>query len=338
MNDIRIPESIKMFSSRLLAEAALERGIKLNHINDYQEENAFIELRFKKHREYIQGSKSSQTSVTADRILENKMLTKDFLREKGICPTEGKLFLCGDTEDIRNFCEKITYPVVVKKFNGTHGDLVFVGMKNFAEVANVLKKYFSKEKYVLIEKEFKGREFRFIATRKKVLAVTFREPANIVGDGKSSVKELIVKKNEDPQRGLNYSKPLITIEVDDRVRAKLKIQKIDINSIITRGEKVYLRNNSNLSTGGDSVDFTDKVHPYFKKIAVKAVSAIPGLSYAGVDIMVKGDISQKPKDFSYAVLEMNPSPGIFMHHFPYEGRPRPVAEDIIDLLFPETKK
>ena len=322
----------------LIAEEALKRGIKLRHINTYQEENAFMELRLKKHYEYIQGSKSSQTSVTADRIVENKALTKDFLRAKGVCFTEGRLFFCKDTEAIRKFCENIGYPVVVKKYNGTHGNLVFVGVENFREVEAVLKLHFCKEKYALVEKEFKGREFRFLATRSKVLAVAFRDPANVVGDGKSTIKELVRQKNQDPGRGLNYSKPLMTIEIDDLVKVKLRSQKLDIDSVISKGKKIYLRNNSNLSTGGDSIDVTDEVHSQFKRIAVKAVNAVPGLSYAGVDIMVKGDISKKPDQGSYAVLEMNSSPGIFMHHFPFAGEPRNVAGGIIDLLFPETKK
>jgi len=327
-----------MISSMLIAEEALKRGIKLKHINTYQEENAFMELRLKKHYEYIQGSKSSQTSVTADRIVENKALTKDFLRANRVCSAEGKLFLCKDTEAIRKFCEEIGYPVVVKKYNGTHGNLVFVGVENFREVEAVLKLHFCREKYALVEKEFKGREFRFLATRSKVLAVAFREPANVVGNGESTVKELVWQKNQDPGRGLNYSKPLMTIEIDDLVKVKLRSQKLDIDSVISKGKKIYLRNNSNLSTGGDSIDVTDEVHSQFKRIAVKAVNAVPGLSYAGVDIMVKGDISKKPDQGSYAVLEMNSSPGIFMHHFPFAGEPRNVAGGIIDLLFPETKK
>lgn len=327
-----------MISSILLAEEALKRGIRLRHLNDYQKENAFLELKYKKHCEYIQGSRLSQTSVTAAHVAENKALTKNFLTAKGVRSTEGRLFLSKDLKGIRAFATSIGYPVVVKKYNGTHGDLVFVGAKNFTEVSDLLHRYFCKEKYVLIEKEFKGKEFRFLATRSKVLAVTFREPANVVGDGKSTIKELIAKKNQDPNRGLNYSKPLITIKVDDCVMAKLKTQDLDIDSVIPEYMKIYLRTNSNLSTGGDSIDVTDQVHPLLKRIAVKAVGSIPELSYAGVDIMVKGDISQKPDKDSYVVLEMNSSPGIFMHHFPFEGKSRPVAEGILDILFPETIK
>jgi glutamate--cysteine ligase len=327
-----------MFSSILLAEEALRRGIKLRHINDYQEENAFIELRYKNHFEYIFGSKSSQISAVAHYITENKALTKYFLEKKRIQFTEGKLFLCGDKEGIKEFAGKVGYPIVLKKYNGTHGNLVFLHIHNFEEGSDILKKYFRKEKYVLVEKEFKGREFRFMTTREKVLAVAFREPANVVGDGKHTIKELVAIKNQDPRRGLNYTKPLIKIKLDDHVKANLKSQKFDFGSIVAEGRKIYLRNNSNISTGGDSIDVTDDVHPDLKKIAVKVINAVPGLSYAGIDIMVKEDISQKPGKDGYVVLEINSSPGIFFHHFPYEGKSRNVATGIIDGLFPETIK
>jgi D-alanine-D-alanine ligase-like ATP-grasp enzyme len=337
MAEPQIPESIRMISTRILAQEALRRGIRVKHINDYQQANALLELKYKKHVEYFQGSKSSQTSLIADSVLRNKPLTKDFLRAKDIIPTEGKLFLCRDLAGICEYAAHIGYPIVVKKYDGTHGDLVFVGVKTFAQVESILKNDFRRKKYVLIEKEFKGKEYRFLATRRKVLAVTFREPANIIGDGKRSIGELIAEKNRDPQRGLNYSKPLITIEADSHVREKLAAQDLDLESVAARGKKIYLRNNSNLSTGGDSIDVTDRVHPELKRIAVRAVASVPALSYAGVDIMVKEDISRNPKRDGYAVLEMNSSPGIFMHHFPYEGKSRNVAGGILDLLFPETK-
>lgn len=107
--------------------------------------------------------------------------------------------------------------------------------------------------------------------------------------------------------------------------------------MLFRDQKIYLRKNSNLSTGGDSIDLTDETHPELKKIAVKAINAIPGLAYGGVDLMSSRDISKKPTKNSYIILEINSSPGISMHYDPIKGKTRDVAKDVIDLLFPETK-
>jgi D-alanine-D-alanine ligase-like ATP-grasp enzyme len=332
-----LPPSIRMPSSRLLAEEAQKRGIRLRHLNPYQEENAFLELRLGAHCEYLCGSRSSCLGALANQILTNKALTKDFLRRQRVVPTEGELFLVSDTQGIRKFIQEAGCPCVLKKYDGAHGDRVFLHVRDSASALGILQKYFRQEKYVLVEKEFSGKEYRFLATREKLLAVTWREPANVVGDGRSSIRQLIARKNQDPRRGENYSKPLVTIRLDEHLQAKLQSQGLELETVPTSGQKIYLRDNSNISTGGDSIDVTDQAHPQLQRIAVRAVQAIPGLPYAGVDIMVREDISARPRRGGYAVLEMNASPGIFLQHFPYAGPPRDVAGEIMDILFPETK-
>ena len=227
---------------------------------------------------------------------------------------------------------------MIKPFDGAHGDMVFIGLRNKKDCNEAIKKITKENDYILVEKEFKGKEFRFITTTKKVLAVTYREPANIVGDGVHNVRELVKIKNKDSKRGEKNEKPLTKIKIDNITKQNLTEQKIELDYIPNKGEKVYLRKESNISTGGDSIDVTDQVHPELKKIAVRSVRAIPGLAYAGVDLMSNKDVSKKPTKNSYIIVELNSSPGIYPQHFPYKGKPRNVAKGIIDILFPETKK
>ncbi len=337
MNE-NINKSIKQLSTLLIANEALKRGVKIKYINDYQKKEAFLELSYKNHYEYLVGQKSSKTSSTADFAVNNKALTKSLLSIVKINIAKGKLFnKNNDIADIYKYMEKIGYPVVIKKNNGAHGNLVFIGMNNKKMREEAIKKVFKENEEVLIEKEFKGKEYRFTASGEKVLAVMYREPANVVGDGIHTVEELIKIKNKDPRRGDGYEKVLCKIKIDKTIKHNLAEQKLDLDSVVPKDRKVYLRKNSNLSTGGDSIDLTDETHMEFKKIAVKAVNAIPGLAYGGVDLMSNIDISKKPKKNNYIILEINSSPGISMHYDPIEGKTRDVAKDIIDLLFPETK-
>ena len=337
MKNIKIPKSLNMISSKILAEEAIRRGIKINHVNNYQKEMAFLELIYKNHCEYIVGSNISKTTVCATYAVENKSLTKSLLTRARISVAEGKLFSKKNINEVYEFIDRIKYPIVIKPFDGVHGDLVFIGIESKNEFNEKLKKIFQKHEYVLVEKEFKGKEFRFIAGRNKVFAVAHREPANIVGDGVHTIRELIKIKNQDPRRGKGHIYPLTKIEINNITKQYLKEQKIGLESILSFGKKVYLRKNSNLSTGGDSIDVTDQVHSELKKIAVKTICAIPGLAYGGIDIMTNKDISEKPTKNSCIVIELNPSPGLRMHHFPAIGKPRNVAKEIIDILFPETK-
>ena len=335
-------KSIKSISSTLLADEAIKRGIKIDHINFYQTGMAFLELSYKNHFKYILNQKSSETSTTASYAVENKALAKSLLGRKNINVAKGKLFNkdC-DNNEIYKFINRIKYPIVIKPVNGAHGDSVFIGLKNKKDCEEVIKKIFKKNNYVLIEKEFKGEEYRIIASRNKFIAATNRIPANVIGDGTNTIKKLIKIKNNNPLRGGKNSfwegKPWVKIKIDNIVKNNLKRNGLKLSSIVSKGKRIYLRNNSNLSTGGDSIDVTDQIHSDFKEIAIKAVRAIPGLTYAGLDLMTNKNISEKPTKTSYIVIEMNASPGISMQHFPYQGKPRNVAKGIIDILFPETK-
>ncbi|MCK4891980.1 MAG: hypothetical protein KAS78_04910 [Candidatus Pacebacteria bacterium] len=333
------PKSIKAISSIILAEEALKRGIKINHINRYQKRMAFLELLYKKHFEYIAGQNVSQTSFTGNYATSNKALTKSLLLRAKINIAKGKLFSKGDIDKAQNFINKIGYPIVIKKKDGTHGDLVFVGIKNRKMCDKAANCILKENDDVLIEKEFKGKEYRIIATKNKFIAATNRIPANVIGDGIHTIRELIKSKNNDIKRGNSFfeNKPLRKIKVNNIVKQNIREQNMTLNTILFEKEKIYLRKTSNLSTGGDSIDVTDQVHPEIRKIAIRAIRAIPGLAYAGIDLMTNNNISKKPTKNSYIIIEINASPGIFMHHFPYQGKSRNVAKGIIDILFPETK-
>lgn len=330
--------TIRSLSPKLFAREALKRGISARHINPHKTDAAFLELNYKKHREFIVGQRISKTSLAAYWILENKELTKYFLKKNKINVAKGAVFRKEEKPQIFNYCEKMGFPVVAKPVFGSHGKSVFVGIKNKKMLEAAIAAILKNNEHILIEKEFIGKEYRFTATRKKALAVMYREPANIIGDGVHTIRELIKIKNKDPRRGDSYEKVLCKIKIDKIVKQNLAEQNLKLNSMLSKGRKVYLRKNSNLSTGGDSIDLTDETHLELKKISVKAINAIPGLAYGGVDLMSSRDISKKPTKKSYIILEINSSPGISMHYNPIEGKTIDVAKEIIDILFPETKK
>lgn len=330
-------KSIKSISSVLLAEEALQRGIIVKHLNPYQDDEAFLELNYKKHKEFIIGQRTSKTSLEAYWILENKELTKEFLRRDGLNVAKGKVFKKDDADKIIDYCEKIKFPVVVKPVDGAHGEDVYTNINNKKELKAALKEVLKKNNYILAEKMFLGTEYRLIATRNKFLAATYREPANIVGDGVHSIRELIKIKNSDSRRGDSFLDIFVKIKIDNIVRNKLVDAKVKLEDILPKSKKLYLRDTSNISTGGDSIDVTEKIHSDFKKIAVKIIRAFPKLFYGGVDLMLNQDISKKPTKKSYIVLEVNSSPGISLQHYPFNGTTIDVAKEIIDMLFPETK-
>ncbi|MFZ2970445.1 MAG: hypothetical protein WA063_04820 [Minisyncoccia bacterium] len=331
-------KTIKSISSLLLANEALKRSISVKHLNPYRNDEAFLELNYKNHSEFIIGQRTSLISFAAYWILENKDLTRQLLKKNGISIPSGAVFNKNNTSEILDYCRNIGFPVVAKPTCGAHGDLVFVGIENKKELDEAIKKILNEYSCVLIEKMFFGEEYRIVATRNKFIAATKREPANVVGDGTHSIGELVEIKNSDLRRGDTYQDIFVKIKIDEVAEKMLLSQKLKLDDILSKGRIVYLRNNSNISTGGDSIDVTDIVHADFKRIAVKIIRSIPELPYGGIDIMSNQDISKKPTKKSYTILEANSSPGISLQHYPFEGKPRNVAKEIIDMLFPETKK
>ena len=154
-----------------------------------------------------------------------------------------------------------------------------------------------------------------------------RIPLNVVGDGKSTIGQLLKVK----QKEFVASSRDTQIKTDDpRISVKLKHQGISLRSVPANGRKVYLLDNANLSTGGDSVDVTEKVHPSFRRLAVKITHDM-GLRLCGVDFVINGNISQKPSD--YWVLEINSAPGL--DHYAKIGK---AQEEIVESLYLEVLK
>jgi len=318
-------------ATRLFLNECRKRGIKTRPLC----EDKIFELIYQEHYEYLYAQFFSITPATARQICARKELTKAFLAKAGISVAKGDYFSIDQPDEALNFANN-RYPLVLKPSPGGHGEGVFANIsdESFLEDAwSILSE--SGVKTVLLEEFFHGKEYRILATKKKVLGVVRRVPANVVGDGLSTISNLIKSKNSDPRRSDDTGDPVVKIFVDNTILSTLKEKKLALSSIPAEGERVFLRENSNISTGGESVDYTDKIDPSVKKIALKVINAIPGLPYAGIDFMTK-DITKKQKADDYIIVEVNSSPGIDLHHFPYKGKKRNVASQLLNLVFPET--
>jgi cyanophycin synthetase len=325
-------------STQIIINQAKERGIKVLDLCP----GKVVKLTYGDHEEHLCCQFISKTTSVAYEIANNKNLTKQILKEVGISIAEGEKFTKTQFDEALTFAKRIGFPVVIKPTNSSHGNCVFANIADEKDFIKHWQKVSIKFNNILVERYFTGgTEYRVVASRDKVLGITNRVPANVVGDGIRTIKELVDIKNSDPRRGddsyKDFKKCLVKIDIDDIIVETLKKSDRDIHYKPKAGEQIFLRENSNLSTGGDSIDFTDKVHPSVHKIAIEVVRAIPGLAYGGMDFLSK-DITVQQTPDNHIIVEINSSPGIFMHHFPYEGKPRNVAGDILDIAFPETKK
>lgn len=143
-----------------------------------------------------------------------------------------------------------------------------------------------------------------------------------------TIRELVALKNEDSLRGKGYKTPLEKINLDESSRLFLKQSGMVFDDVPKKGEIVYLRENSNISTGGDSIDYTDSIPQRFKDIAVAAAKAV-GAKFCGVDMMLEDYHDEKTP---YAIIELNFNPAIHIHSYPYKGVERNIAGKVLKVL------
>ena len=279
------------------------------------------------NKEYIihEGTISDANSLIAYWISNDKWMTKQFLGRKGISHAKG-LLLHSESEAAK--ITNLNYPLVVKPMDTDHGIAVSTNLGTLEEVNTAVKDAFRFSKKVIVEEYHPGQEYRFLVIDNQVRAIAFREPANITGNGTESIEELIEAKNKN--RGDDYTHPLLKIKPDGEILRHLKNQGLSLQSIPDKGQKIFLRKNSNLSTGGDSIDVTDEMPGYYKEVAVEAAQAA-GLKIAGIDIIIK-NLQETPSPQNYIVVELNAPAMLSMHDFPYIGKNREVEKYVLDAI------
>ena len=329
-NDFQLPgyENLELSTQNLIADA-IKYGIQFQVLDEVEQ---ILKLNYGSHTEYIkEGNITHFDSALSHALMENKIVTKAILNTAGIQVPSG--FEFHDLNDALRHFDQLPSAFVVKPKSTNYGIgiSIFKETTTQADYEEAVKIAFENDDAVIVETYAHGTEFRFYVQSGEVLAVLERFPANVVGDGVHNIQQLVVIKNTDIRRGEHHRTPLEKIKLGDVERLTLSLQGFDVQSVPKAQERVFLRENSNVSTGGDSIDRTEQVSDYYKAIAVKVAHALD-VTITGVDIIIP-DASQKGP---YFVIEANQNPMMQMHLFPAVGKSRRVTESLIKLLFPES--
>lgn len=281
---------------------------------------------------YFYRSRGDLVANEAVDIVHDKFKAKNRLLEAGVSTPKGFKFTKEESnEDIvaRFNDSDIKYPVVVKPIFGSLGKGVITNIKNQKSLYQALNRVKENEEYneFLIEEHIEGEEYRVYVVGSEVIAATKRVPANIIGDGKNTIKNLINQKNKNRESNPYLKTKLI--EIDETILQYLDYQGLTLDSVPRENEQIFLKGASNISAGGDPIDKTDLLTEKMKEVAIKATKSIPNLTHVGLDMIINNN---EPY-----VIELNATADISMHVFPIKGLPRNVPEKIIDYYFPETK-
>lgn len=320
-------------STQILMFDAIQQGIQVE-ILDRQDQ--FLKLQLKDHVEYVKnGNMTSKDNYVSTLIMENKTVTKIVLHQHGFRVPKGEEFQSIE-QALRSYHLFSSKPFVVKPKTTNYGlgISIFKEGANYEDYQKAITLAFNEDSSVLVEEFIHGTEYRFFVLDNKVYAVLLRIPANVKGDGKHTIEELVIQKNRDSLRGREHRTPLECIQLGELENLMLKSQGYRIDSIPKKDEIVYLRENSNISTGGDSIDVTDQIPDDYKKIAIDAVSAL-GVKICGIDLIIENTEVPAANKNAYGIIEANFNPSMYMHIYPYKGKSRRLTMHIIQYLFPE---
>lgn len=313
-------------STASLVHAAEARDIPWIRLNQY----SLVQFGHGRFQQRIQATVTSRTPHIAVEIASDKEETHRILETLGL-PVPKQRLVYSEEEALRE-AQRVGYPVVIKPLDANHGRGVSLNLTTDEEARKAYGQARQHSRAVLIESYLTGFDHRMLVINGGLVAVSKRVPGHVVGDGASTVEQLVEVVNRDPRRGVGHEKVLTRLEFDYQADRLLALRGYTRTSVPAEGEAVYLRSTANLSTGGTAIDVTDLVHPDNAELAIRAVTAI-GLDVGGVDFLTD-DISQSYKEHGGGICEINAAPGFRMHVAPSEGKPRDAAGPVLDMLFP----
>ena len=325
MREIRQYEGLGPSTASIIAEAE-SRNIPWLRLNKY----SLCQLGYGSNQKRIQATVTSQTSSIGVELACDKDDTKHLLEQAEVPIPKGDIIRT--ERGLKEVIDDIGYPIVIKPVNGNHGRGITTNINTIEDALIAFNAAKEVSRYVIVERYITGEDFRILVINNKMVAAAKRSPAHVIGDGKSTIQQLIDKVNEDPRRGFGHEKVLTKIEINNLTLEILKENNLTPDSVVEKGENVKLKNTANLSTGGTAEDVTDLVHPSNVFMAER-ISKIINLDICGIDIMAH-TLTEPISDTGGAVLEVNAGPGFRMHLQPSSGLPRNVAANVVDMLFP----
>ncbi|PLR08754.1 cyanophycin synthetase [Caulobacter flavus] len=317
-------------TTRSLVEEARRRGIPAQRLDD----QSLIQLGWGARRKLIRASITGQTSHIAVETAGDKALTKALLAAAGLPAPRGAVVRT--LEEALSQAGRIKGPVVTKPLNGNHGRGVSLSLDSPEKVRWGYEQAIKHSRRVIVEEQYVGRDYRILVVGGNLVAVAERVPARVIGDGQSTVAQLIETVNQDPRRGAGHEQVMTRIVVDDQVQEMLSRAGLSLTDVPSAGAVVPLRATANLSTGGTAIDRTDEIHPDNAAIACRAALTI-GLDVAGIDFMAP-EISRSVRETGGGIVEINAAPGFRMHLEPSEGQARDVAKAVMAELFPPGRR
>ncbi|GGM06431.1 N-acetylglutaminylglutamine synthetase [Pseudomonas asuensis] len=304
--------------AKIIVDEAQRRGI------DVQVDNAqagLFTLIQGGRRIRCRESLSDLTSAVTMTLCQDKTLTIRTLKEAGLRVPDQRL-VSGEDEENEAFLAKHG-ALVVKPVNGEQGKGIAVDVRDSEHLKAAISQARRYDDNVLLESYHAGLDLRVVVIGYEVVAAAIRRPAEVIGDGRRNIHELIEHQSRRRQAATGGES---RIPLDEETERALTSAGYSYDTVLPEGTRLFVRKTANLHTGGTLEDVTDILHPELAQAAIAAARALD-IPVTGMDLLVPAADQSE-----YVIIEANERPGLANHE------PRPTAERFIDLLFPLSRE
>lgn len=308
--------------SAMIVEAARELGLRA-HLEPEWGFAGYIELP-NGDRSYFRNQHVDLNGLGAAEVAKDKDQTAFFLRAAGFPTIEGATFFArewatslGSDRHIGRaygYAKRLGLPVVVKPNSRSQGQGVAVAHSR-ADFQIAARHALRADRVILVQRFVRGRDYRIVVLDSQIISAYERLPLAVVGDGTSTVSQLLRRLQAGFTR---RDRDTLLDETDYRIVSRLARLGMTMSTVVRQGRSVQLLDNANLSSGGTAVDVSSSIHPAYAQLAIKAATTM-GLRLAGVDVISQGSITE-PLASEHWIVEMNASPGL--DHYATMGTPQ----------------
>lgn len=309
------PESQLNPYARIIVDEARRRGIGVEVLDA---EGGFFRLSYGGRSIACRESLSELTSAVAMSLCDDKAATRRAVARAGVKVPEA--IECDTREHLVAFLARHG-SVAVKPARGEQGRGVAVGLETIEEAMAAVERARAHCERVLVEQCVTGEDLRLIVIGYKLVAAAIRRPARVIGDGASTIRDLIERQSRRRGAATGGESKIPLDAETERCIAKAGYK---LDDVLPSGKEINVRKAANLHTGGTIHDVTAEVHPSLVDAAVRAARALD-VPVTGIDFMVRS-----PRQPDYWFIEANERPGLANHE------PQPTAERFVDLLFPQS--
>ncbi|MEK7173139.1 MAG: hypothetical protein AAB740_04150, partial [Patescibacteria group bacterium] len=265
-------------------------------------------------------------------LVDDKKAAKGLLQKAGLPVPPSKFFWFFRQRAAFKYGLKLDWPLVVKPRSGSVARHCYTNITTPDQLKIALKKVVVFSPCLVVERYLAGCSvYRATVVDFTNVFCCQQIPANVVGDGQQTIRQLIDQKNNLPNRGRVQQNNFTLFQIKEDAVTQDLLDKMGYNfsTVPPAGEKVFLQKNPFLRLGGDIAEVTEKMHPDNKEL-FERVARLFGLRLVGIDFLAS-DIAVSWQKQACAILEVNVVPCIEMHQMPSDGQPQNISQKVVDL-------